>query len=67
MEGKALANIDHVYSKCSESLKENIVFLYKMILDLKSKGYNIMIVGKAFDDDLYAYVGDRVGEGGDCL
>jgi hypothetical protein len=28
---KALADIDHVYSKCSESLKEDIVFLYRMM------------------------------------
>jgi hypothetical protein len=27
---KALADIDHVYSKCSEGLRKNIVFLYRI-------------------------------------
>jgi hypothetical protein len=28
-----------------------------MMCKLKSKGYDVVVVGKAFDDDLYAYVG----------
>jgi hypothetical protein len=41
-----------VYSKCSGGLRENIVFLYRMMCELKSKGYDVLVVGKAFDDDL---------------
>jgi hypothetical protein len=33
-----------------------------MMCELKSKGYNVLVVGKAFDDDLYVYVVDRVEE-----
>ncbi|MCL7397073.1 MAG: hypothetical protein LZ167_06635, partial [Thaumarchaeota archaeon] len=54
---KALADIDHVYYKCREGLIDNIGFLYSMMCELKSKGYDVVVVGKAFDDDLYAYVG----------
>jgi hypothetical protein len=61
-ELKALADIDHVYGKCSGGLRENIVFLYSMMCELKSKGYDVVVVGKAFDDDLYVYVVDRVEE-----
>jgi hypothetical protein len=43
-------------------LIENIGFLYSMMCKLRSKGYNVVVVGKAFDDDLYAYVVDRVEE-----
>jgi hypothetical protein len=57
---KALADIDHVYSKCSGGLRENIVSLYRMMCELKSKGYDVVVVGKAFDDDLYVYVSGRV-------
>jgi len=28
-----------------------------MMCELRSKGYNVIVVGKAFDDGLYAYVG----------
>jgi len=28
---KAIADIDHVYHKCREGLKENIRFLYRML------------------------------------
>jgi hypothetical protein len=59
---KALADIDHVYYKCREGLIDNISFLYKMMCEFKFKGYDVVVVGKAFDDDLYAYVVDRVGE-----
>jgi hypothetical protein len=59
---KALADIDHVFHKCREGLIDNIGFLYSMMCELKSKGYDVVVVGKAFDDDLYAYVVDRVEE-----
>jgi len=53
---KAIADIDHVYDKCREGLKENIRFLYRMLGDFKSRGFDAVVVGKAFDDDLYAWV-----------
>jgi len=53
---KAITDIDHVYDKCREGLKENIIFLYRMLGDFKSMGYDVAILGKAFDDDLYAWV-----------
>jgi hypothetical protein len=59
---KALADIDHVFHKYREGLIDNIGFLYSMMCELKSKGYDVVVVGKAFDDDLYAYVVDRVEE-----
>jgi hypothetical protein len=59
---KALADIDHVYHKCREGLIDNIGFLYSMMCELRSKGYNVVVVGKAFDDDLYVYVSDRPSE-----
>jgi hypothetical protein len=59
---KALADIGHVYSKCVEGLRENIVFLYRMMYEFKSKGYNVLVVRKAFDDDLYVYISGRIGE-----
>jgi len=59
---KVLADIDHVYHKCREGLIDNIVFLYRMMCELKSKGYNVLVVGKSFDDDLYVYVSDRPSE-----
>jgi hypothetical protein len=59
---KALADIDHVYYKCREGLIDNIGFLYKMMCEFKSKGYDVVVVGKAFDDNLYVYVVDRVEE-----
>jgi len=61
-ELKALADIDHVFHKCREGLRENIVFLYRMMCEFKSKGYDVLVVGKAFDDDLYAYFVGRVEE-----
>jgi hypothetical protein len=30
--------------------------------ELRSKGYNVLVVGKAFDDDLYVYASDRPSE-----
>jgi len=39
-----------------KGLKDNITFLYKMFNGLRSSGYDVAIVGKAYDDDLYAYV-----------
>jgi hypothetical protein len=59
---KVLADIDHVYYKCREGLIDNIVFLYSMMCVLRSNGYNVVVVGKAFDDDLYVYVSDRPSE-----
>jgi hypothetical protein len=59
---KALADIDHVYHKCREGLIDNIVFLYRVMCELKSNGYNVLVVGKAFDDDLYVYASDRPSE-----
>jgi len=59
---KALADIDHVYHKCREGLIDNIGFLYKMMCELRSKGYNVVVIGKAFDDDLYVYASDRPSE-----
>jgi hypothetical protein len=35
-----------------EGLIGNIGFLYRMMCELKSTGYNVVVVGKAFDDDL---------------
>jgi hypothetical protein len=43
-------------------LIDNIGFLYRVMCELKSKGYDVVVVGKAFDDDLYVYFVDRVGE-----
>ena len=48
---KAIADIDHVYDKCREDLKENVRFLYRMLGDFKSRGFDAVVVGKAFDDD----------------
>jgi hypothetical protein len=45
--------MDHVYHKCRDGLIDNIGFLYSMMCELKSTGYNVVVVGKAFDDDLY--------------
>jgi hypothetical protein len=59
---KALADIDHVHHKCREGLINNIGFLYRMMCRLRSRGYDVLVVGKAFDDDLYAYFVDRVEE-----
>jgi len=59
---KVLADIDHVYHKCREGLIDNICFLYRMMCELRSKGYNVVVIGKAFDDDLYVYVSDRPSE-----
>ncbi|MCL7396705.1 MAG: hypothetical protein LZ167_04780, partial [Thaumarchaeota archaeon] len=42
---KALADIDHVYHKCRKGLIDNIGFLYSMMCELKSKGYNRVILG----------------------
>jgi hypothetical protein len=43
-------------------LIDNIGFLYSMMCELKSKGYNVVVIWKAFDDDLYVYVSDRPSE-----
>ena len=59
---RVLADIDHVYHKCREGLKENIVFLYRMFKDLRSIGFDVAVVSKAYDDDLYAYVRGSVKE-----
>jgi len=52
----ALADMDHVYKDCKHGLIENIKFLYRMMVDLKARGYKVFAVGKAYDDDLYAWV-----------
>ena len=52
----ALADMDHVYDDCKHGLIENIRFLYRMMADLKARGLKIFAVGKAYDDDLYAWV-----------
>jgi len=52
----ALADMDHVYDNCKHGLIENIKFLYRMMVDLKARGYRVFAVGKAYDDDLYAWV-----------
>jgi len=52
----ALADMDHVYDNCKHGLIENIRFLYRMMVDLKARGYRVFAVGKAYDDDLYAWV-----------
>ncbi|MCL7383018.1 MAG: hypothetical protein LZ174_01800, partial [Thaumarchaeota archaeon] len=59
---KALADIDHVHHKCREGMINNISFLYSMMCELRSRGYDVLVVGKAFDGDLYVYVVDRVEE-----
>ncbi|MCL7383877.1 MAG: hypothetical protein LZ174_06285 [Thaumarchaeota archaeon] len=41
---------------------DNIGFLYRMMCELRSNGYNVVVVGKAFDDDLYVYVSGKVKE-----
>ena len=52
----ALADMDHVFKDCRRGLIENIRFLYRMMVDLKTRGYRVFAVGKAYDDDLYAWV-----------
>ncbi|MCL7389134.1 MAG: hypothetical protein LZ173_04265, partial [Thaumarchaeota archaeon] len=37
-------------------------FLYGMMCELKSTGYNVIVIGKAFNDDLYIYVSGRIRE-----
>ena len=52
----ALADMDHVYDNCKHGLIENIRFLYRLMVDLQARGYRVFAVGKAYDDDLYAWV-----------
>ena len=52
----ALADMDHVYEDCKHGLVENIRFLYRMMVDFRAKGLKVFAVGKAYDDDLYAWV-----------
>ena len=52
----ALADMDYVYKNCKHGLIENIRFLYRMMADLWARGYKVFAVGKAYDDDLYAWV-----------
>jgi len=52
----ALADMDHVYKNCKHGLIENIRFLYRMMAELWGRGYKVFAVGKAYDDDLYAWV-----------
>ena len=55
----ALADMDHVYEDCKHGLIENIRFLYKMMVDLRARGLKVFAVGKAYDDDLYAWLYDK--------
>jgi hypothetical protein len=59
---RVLADIDHLHHKCREGLIDNIGFLYGMMCELKSTGYNVIVVGKVFNDDLYIYVSGRIIE-----
>jgi hypothetical protein len=34
-----------------------------MMCELRSKGYDVVVIGKAFDYDLYVYVAGKVEEG----
>jgi len=52
----ALADMDHVYKNCRHGLIETIRFLYRMMAELWGRGYKVFAVGKAYDDDLYAWV-----------
>jgi len=52
---KDLADIDHVYHGCEKGLKDKIVFLYRMFNDLRSRDYDMVVVGKAYNDELCAY------------
>jgi len=54
----ALADMNHVYEKCRNGLVENLRLLYRMFVDLKRRGLKVMAVGKAYDDDLYAWLKD---------
>ena len=56
---KALADMK-IYNGCREGLKENIRFLYRMFNNLKSRRLDVLIVGKAYNDGLYAYIKDEV-------
>jgi len=43
-------------------LIDNISFLHRIMCELKSKGYNVIVVGKAFNDDLHVHVSGRIKE-----
>jgi len=58
----ALADIDHVFDRCEHGLVENIRFLYRMMAGLRARGLRVFAVGKAYDDDLYAWVYDDAGD-----
>ena len=47
-----------------EGLRDNIVFLYGMFDYSRSIGYDVAVVGEAFDDDLYAHIIGSVKEKG---
>jgi len=55
----ALADMDHVYDDYKHGLIENIRFLYRMMADLRARGLEVFAVGKAYDDDLYAWLYDK--------
>jgi len=57
-EWRALADIDHVYHKCREGLIGNIRELARIFEVVKQMGIKAVIVGKAYDDDLYLYARD---------
>jgi len=53
--------MDHVYDNCKHGLVENIRFLYRMMVDLRARGLKVFAVGKAYDDDLYAWLYEGSG------
>ena len=57
-EWRALADIDHVYHKCREGLIGNIRELMRVFEAATQTGIKAVIVGKAYDDDLYLYARD---------
>ena len=58
----ALADMDHVFDRCEHGLVENIRFLYRMMMGLRARGLRVLAVGKAYDDDLYAWIHDDAGD-----
>ena len=60
-EIRVSADMDYVYKNCRKGLRDNIRFLYRMFKDFKASGYDVVIVGKAYDDDLKAYIRDEIG------
>gem|GEM_PF-3797944 len=51
-----------IYHKCRDRLMGKIGFLYRMMRELKSRGYDVVVVGKALDD-LHVYIAGRIKQG----